>query len=124
MVIPKQLTEIRDFLTSNGVHLSKQFQDGRINASINEDEVIKVIQSKFDIDLPPPRHWYDFAIQKGNEKIPVNIKITSTSTADNVQCKLGMYYALTGIWPDFANETSWGRYFALLKQGLSTMALR
>ncbi|MEF8712725.1 MAG: restriction endonuclease [Accumulibacter sp.] len=120
MVIPQQLTEIRDFLASNGVQLSKQFQDGRINASINEDEVIKAIQSKFHIDLPPPRHWYDFAIPKGNEQIPVNIKITSTSTADNVQCKLGMYYALTGIWPTFANETPWRDYFALLKRGLST----
>lgn len=119
-MIPQQLTEIRDFLASNGVQLSKQFQDGRINASINEDEIIKAIRSKFDIDLPPPRYWYDFAILNGNEKIPVNIKITSTSTADNVQCKLGMYYALTGIWPKFANETPWADYFALLKRGLST----
>lgn len=119
-MIPQELTDIQNFLVANAVQLSRQFKDGRINASINEDEIIKAIRSKFDIELPPPRHWYDFAIRKGSEKIPVNIKVTSTSTADNVQCKLGMYYALTGIWPNFANEMPWGEYFALLKRGLST----
>lgn len=119
-VIPKELTDIQNFLASNAVQLSRQFQDGRINASINEDEIIKAIQTTFDIDLPPPRHWYDFAIKNGGEKIPVNIKVSSTSTADNVQCKLGMYYALTGIWPTFANEMPWGEYFALLNKGLNT----
>lgn len=119
-MIPHELTDIQSFLIANAVQLSRQFQDGRINASINEDEIIKAIKSKFDIELPPPRHWYDFAIKKGTERIPVNIKVTSTSTADNVQCKLGMYYALTGIWPTFANEMPWGDYFALMRKGLST----
>ena len=119
-MIPQELTDIQNFLVSNAVQLSRQFQDGRINASINEDEIIKAIKSKFDIELPPPRHWYDFAIKKGSERIPVNIKVTSTATADNVQCKLGMYYALTGIWPTFANEMPWGDYFALLKRDLNT----
>ncbi len=119
-MIPQELTDIQNFLIANAVQLSRQFQDGRINASINEDEIIKAIKSNFDIELPPHRHWYDFAIKKGAEKIPVNIKVTSTSTADNVQCKLGMYYALTGIWPTFANEMPWGDYFALMRKGLST----
>lgn len=30
-----------------------------------------------------------------------------------------MYYALTGIWPTFANEMPWGEYFALLKRDMS-----
>lgn len=118
-MIPQQLTDIQNFLVSNAVKLSRQFHDGRINASINEDEIIKAIEPRFDIELPPHRHWYDFAIRNGAEKIPVNIKVTSTSTADNVQCKLGMYYALTGIWPTFANEMPWGEYFSLLKRDLS-----
>lgn len=119
-MIPQELSEIRNYLVSNGVQISKGNGDGRIMSAINEDELTRTISSKFAIDLPPPRHWYDFAIRKGSEKIPVNIKVTSTSTADNVQCKLGMYYALTGIWPDFANETPWGEYFELMKQGLGT----
>lgn len=118
-MIPQQLTDIQNFLVSNAVTLSRRFNDGRINASINEDEIIKAIQPRFDIEFPHHRHWYDFAIRNGAEKIPVNIKVTSTSTADNVQCKLGMYYALTGIWPTFANEMPWGEYFSLLKRDLS-----
>lgn len=119
-MIPQELTAIQNFLINNAVQLSSRFQDGRINASINEDEIIKAIKDHFDIELPPPRFWYDFAIRRGGEKIPVNIKVTSTATADNVQCKLGMYYALTGIWPTFANEMPWGEYFALLNRGLGT----
>lgn len=30
-----------------------------------------------------------------------------------------MYYALTGVWPKFANEMPWGEYFALLRRDLS-----
>ena len=119
-MIPKELIDIQNFLASNVVQLSKKFQDGRINASINEDEILRVINSNFNIEQPPPRFWYDFAILRGTEKIPVNIKVTSTTTADNVQCKLGMYYALTGIWPNFANEMPWGEYFSLMKRGLGT----
>lgn len=119
-MIPKTLNNICEYLILNSVILSKRFQDGRINASINEDEVIKTIQGKFDIELPPPRHWYDFAIKDKDGLIPVNIKITSTATADNVQCKLGMYYALTGKWPEFANEKPWGEYFSILRKDLST----
>jgi hypothetical protein len=118
-VIPQELIDIKNFLVADKVCLSKQFQDGRINASINENEIIKAIRLKFDIELPPPRYWYDFAIKKGGEIIPVNIKVSSTTTADNVQCKLGMYYALTGILPDFANEIPWGDYFARLREGLT-----
>lgn len=118
-MIPQELQEIQSFLSENAVKLSKQFADGRVNASINEDEIIKAIQAKFDIALPPPRYWYDFGIKRGDEIIPVNIKVSSTTTADNVQCKLGMYYALTGVWPSFANEMPWGEYFALMKRDLS-----
>lgn len=119
-MIPNELGEIRDFLASNGVNISKGSGDGRIMSAINEDELTKVISADFNIELPPPRHWYDFAIKNGAEKIPINIKVTSTATADNVQCKLGMYFALTGIWPDFANETPWGEYFSLMQRGLNT----
>lgn len=119
-MIPSELNEIRNYLVSNGTNISKGSGDGRIMSAINEDEITKVISAKFNIELPPPRFWYDFAIKKGTEKIPVNIKVTSTVTADNVQCKLGMYHALTGIWPTFANETPWNEYFSLMQRGLNT----
>jgi hypothetical protein len=119
-VIPKELVDIQKYLSSNSVKLSRQFSDGRVNASINADEVVEVVKSKFNVDIPASRHWFDFAVRTGEERVPVNIMVSTTSTSDNVQCKLGMYYALTGIWPNFANEIPWGQYFPLLKNGLNT----
>jgi len=119
-MFPQKLLEIRDFLATSAIQLSNNFQDGRINSSFNEQELIELIGINFDIEKPPARYWYDFAIPDGKEKIPVNIKVTSTTTADNLQCKLGIYFALTGQWPDFPNEIPWNQFFNLLKCNLST----
>ena len=120
MPIPKILTDIAEHLQKRNVQLSKQFADGRINASINEDELIKEIQKKFDIHIIKHRAWYDFAIENKKEFYPVNIKITDTTHADNLNCKLGIYYALTGMLPDFPNEIRWLHYFEKLKEHIRT----
>jgi hypothetical protein len=112
------LVEIKNFLTLKGVTLSKTFSDGRINASLNEQEVIKLIKRKFPITLPRDRDWYDFAIEDGGSFYPVNIKVTKTTSADNLSCKLGIYYALTGLLPDFKNEITWENYFKKLKENI------
>jgi hypothetical protein len=118
MPIPKILIDIAEHLQRQNVLLSKQFVDGRINASINENELIKEIQKKFDIQLSKVREWYDFAIEDKKEFYPVNIKITDTTHADNLNCKLGIYYALTGMLPDFPNGIGWLPYFEKLKENL------
>ncbi len=118
MSFPKELIKIQEFLSKNDLVLSKPFEDGRINASVNEDEVLRIIKQKFDIIIPKSRNWYDFAIETKNAFYPVNIKITDTSHADNLNCKLGIYYALTGLQPDFANEIPWLKYFERLKDNL------
>jgi len=118
MKIPKILSEIAKYLAENNLKLSARFEDGRINATINEDEVIKLIKKKFDIETPKSRQWFDFSIEHNGEFYPVNIKITDTTHADNLNCKLGIYYSLTGKFPDFPNETSWLDYFQKLKDNL------
>jgi len=118
--IPKELTDIVDYLKKEKVQLSKQFDDGRINSSINEDEIIKSLQKKIDIIVPKSRAWYDFAVETKTDFYPVNIKITDTTHADNLNCKLGIYYALTGMLPDFPNEINWLSYFEKLKENLGT----
>mgnify|MGYP001039151174 CR=1 FL=1 len=40
------------------------------------------------------------SITTGDTFYPINIKITSGITADNISSKKGMYYALTGIRPE------------------------
>jgi len=118
MTLPKILTEITNKIKISNVVLSKRFDDGRINASINEDEVINEIVKHFDIDLPRSRAWFDFSINDNGSFYPVNIKITNTHTADNLNCKMGIYYALTGRLPDFPNKIAWLQYFEKLKENL------
>ncbi|MCH3924856.1 MAG: hypothetical protein LKE30_08070 [Bacteroidales bacterium] len=110
-VIPNIIDEICLYLKDTGIVLSSPLADGRINASINEDEIIKTIQRKYTIQVPKSRAWYDFAIENNNEFFPVNIKVTDTTHADNLNCKLGIYYSLTGLMPNFPNETSWLEFF-------------
>ena len=68
--------------------------------------------------MPRSRQWFDFSIEEDGEFYPVNIKVTDTTHADNLDCKLGIYYALTGKMPDFPNEISWSGYFEKLKTNL------
>lgn len=97
MAIPTLLTDIRDFLRQKNMKLSSQLDDGRINASYNESELLKEVKANFDVQIPKSRAWYDFAVQTQTAFLPVNIKVTDTTHADNLNCKLGIYYALTGL---------------------------
>ena len=109
--IPQMLGDMCHYLSARDFSLSHFMSDGRLNAAINEDEVISIIQENFDISVPRHRAWYDFAIETESDFIPVNIKVTDTTHADNLNCKLGLYYALTGRKPAFQNEIGWLRFF-------------
>jgi hypothetical protein len=119
MAVPKKLEQIKDYIVRADMRLSSSFADGRVNARINEDEVIKLIRSRFSINVPKSRAWYDFSIEEDEVFYPVNIKITETTSADNLNCKLGIYYALTGKIPDFPNEVDWLDYFERLKANIN-----
>ena len=120
MSIPKILTDISDYLISKKIELSSEFEDGRVNSAVNEDEILNIIAAKFDIQNPRARNWFDFAIENEGVFYPVNIKITDTAHADNLNCKLGIYYALTGVLPNFPNEIRWLSYFDKVKNNLGT----
>ena len=77
--------------------------DGRLDSALSEEIVIKHIRQllpNVQIDAAPSRYWYDIAITIDGKFYPINIKITSGTTADNISSKKGMYYALTGIKPE------------------------
>lgn len=95
--------------------------DGRVASAINENAVVDKIRKRFPSvqRQPSPRHWWDFAIEENNEFYPVNIKLTGKrATTDNMNCKLGLYYALTGEVPTFANEISWNAFFSRLANNI------
>lgn len=120
--IPQILTDISQHLSTHNFKISAINQDGRYNSTINEDEILNYLEQTFDFSeykytRPNAREWFDFAIEKDQEFYPVNIKVTTTTRADNLNCKLGIYYALTGLKPSFDNEINWSSYFKKLNNG-------
>ncbi len=120
MTMPKILIDIQDHLAANALTLSKDHADGRINSALNEDQILAEIKKHFTIEEPAAREWYDFIAIEGDERYPVNIKVSTLETADNVQCKLGIYYAATGVWPTFSNGISWNKFFEAVAAGINT----
>lgn len=116
-MFPQILEEIKNYLLSQNFELKSFTSDGRINSAFNEDQITNLIKTNFGdiIILPNARDWYDFGIEIDKEFYPVNIKISTTTTADNLNCKLGIYYALTGKLPSFKNGINWENYFRELK---------
>ncbi|MFP6262166.1 restriction endonuclease [Helicobacter pylori] len=117
-MIPTQLNEIAEFLKTNPYNLSQPLQDGRLNSSVNEEEILNTIKDYFPIQLPKAREWWDFSFKENDVFYPVNIKTTTTKTADNLNGKLGIYYALCGLLPIFNNEIAWEKYFQKLHKDL------
>ncbi|ADU84866.1 hypothetical protein [Helicobacter pylori] len=117
-MIPTQLNEIAEFLRTNPYSLSQPLQDDRLNSSVNEEEILNTIKGHFSIQLPKAREWWDFGFEENDIFYPVNIKITTTKTADNLNCKLGIYYALYGLLSEFNNEIAWEKYFQKLHKDL------
>ncbi|MGL2799315.1 restriction endonuclease [Helicobacter pylori] len=119
-MIPTQLNEIAEFLKTNPYNLSQPLQDGRLNSSVNEKKILNTIKDYFPIQLPRAREWWDFSFEENKIFYPVNIKTTTTKTADNLNGKLGIYYALCGLVPEFNNEIAWEKYFQKLHKDLGT----
>ncbi|WP_231181189.1 class I SAM-dependent methyltransferase [Helicobacter pylori] len=117
-MIPTQLNEIAEFLKTNPYNLSQPLQDGRLNSSVNEEEILNTIKHSFPIQLPKAREWWDFSFEENDIFYPVNLKTTTTKTADNLNCKLGIYSALCGLLPTFNNEIAWEKYFQKLHKDL------
>ncbi|GAB0173792.1 Restriction endonuclease Hpy8I [Helicobacter trogontum] len=126
MALPKKLEEIVEFLQQKDIPLSQEDTDWQINAKHNEYKIVDILkkeEARFSIEQPSrEREWYDFGFyDEGSIFCPVNIKVSTTRTADNLNCKLGIYYALTGKEPnDFSNEINWNDYFNKLKNDLSS----
>lgn len=100
--------------------------DGRIDSAESEPVIIEHLKALFNdtsveiIETPGKRWWYDILIKYNDEIFPVNIKITSGNSNDNISSKLGMFYALTGIWPeDISGLVRWENYNKLLTENFN-----
>ncbi|RKV31241.1 restriction endonuclease [Helicobacter pylori] len=63
-MVPTQLNEIAEFLRTNPYHLSQPLRDGRLNSSVNEEEILNTIKHSFPIQLPKAREWWDFSFEE------------------------------------------------------------
>jgi hypothetical protein len=91
--------------------------DGRLDSAESEPAVINHLIKLFQdtkveiIPAPRARHWYDIQIKYNEHTYPVNIKITSGDSPDNVSSKLGLFYALTGLEPEtITGLNTWQKY--------------
>ena len=95
--------------------------DGRLDSAESESSVIKHLQTLFNntnVEVhpaPDKRWWYDVLIKYNGQIYPINIKMTSGVSYDNISSKAGMFYALTGKWPeDEKGLNRWESYNTLL----------
>ena len=107
-----------DYLNAQKWKITDSQRDGRINSISDEDKIIELLKKKYSIDVPPPRSWCDFSYDDGIF-YPVNIKSTTGKGNDNLSCKMGIYYALTGKNPTGQRLSGWRAYFDKLNADLS-----
>lgn len=104
------------FMSNNNLRLST-IGDGRLDSAESEPAIINHLIKLFQdtgveiVPAPRARHWYDIQIKYNEHTYPVNIKITSGNSPDNVSSKLGLFYALTGIEPEsITGLNTWQTY--------------
>lgn len=117
---PKLLLEVQDFLIGNTLSFPEYTEDGRTNSTLYRKEIIEKLSKEFGskINYPKVRDWFSFSFKEEGEFFPVNIKVSTMNTADNLNCRLGIYFALTGKIPPFDNEVDWEEYFKALQRDL------
>ena len=95
----KKLRDAVKFLNETPIAICEEHEDGRINSTTDEDTIILLLEEKYgkeDIEKPPARHWWDVK----PFDIPVNIKSSTFTTADNFSSKQAVLYALTDLTED------------------------
>lgn len=84
--LPLIILYIQNYLNNTTLEFSKQNKDGRINSSLDENNIIELLKNKFinKIKIPKIRMWYDILVlDYFYGWIPINIKTTTTLTNDN-----------------------------------------
>ncbi len=97
--MPKIMYKIKHYLKNESFKCSKQTNDGRVNSSLDENEISEKLIGHFGNDVIKKtkcRMWYDIkAFDSVHGWIPVNIKTTSMETSDNTGNLAMCVYAYT-----------------------------
>lgn len=115
--LPLIMYKIEKYLKSESFEFSDHHQDGRVNSSMDEDEVIQSLVKNFGdkIKIPKTRMWYDILVSDYIYGwIPVNIKSTTMITSDNTSNLAMCVYAYTNEDLDFDKFYTNGKISDLL----------
>lgn len=87
-ILPLILYRIKRYLLVQQLELSKCSNDGRISSCIDENIITEMLTNstefKNKVKVPKKRWWYDILVRDSYYGwLPVNIKTTTTKTADN-----------------------------------------
>lgn len=108
--LPLIMYKIQKYLQKQAFQFSNENEDGRINSSIDEYEIIKLLIEGFGerIKKPKFRMWYDIlAYDNMYGWIPINIKTTTTLRCDNTGNLSMCVYAYTNEKLDIHRDKSY-----------------
>jgi hypothetical protein len=113
------------YISKDSMHFSNT-GDGRLDSAESEISIINHLKELFKdtevivTEAPKARAWYDILLTYKGQVFPINIKITSGASSDNVSSKKGLFYTLTGLWPDeVSNLNNWTSYNTLLTENFN-----
>jgi len=113
--LPNILYYIKNHIDKIQYNLQNDTSDGRINSLLNENVIINIVKSKFNIKIPKKRMWYDLLVYDFYTGwIPVNIKITTCKTYDNVGNLAVCVWAYTNTDLDFDTFNNNGKMSLIL----------
>lgn len=125
-ILPNILYTIQRFLMNQSITFCQKSTDGRVNSCLDEIEIIKLLQTKFNnrIKTPSFRMWYDILVFDYRYGwLPVNIKSTKTTTADNTGNLTMCVYAYTNEHLDLDKRADNGAMSQILFQKLKDREL-
>lgn len=98
-MIPVVLKEVVEYLREQNITLPSDFQEGRVNSALAEDQIIDLLRKAEQWEIYSPsqetdnnRAWYDVKI----DDLFCDIKVSNCNANDNTQAKKAIYYLLTG----------------------------
>lgn len=87
-ILPLVLYKLQRYLINERLELSRCSSDGRVSSCMDEniitDKLKNAVEFKDKIKIPKERWWYDILVRDNYYGwLPINIKTTTTKTADN-----------------------------------------
>jgi adenine-specific DNA-methyltransferase len=117
--LPNSILNVRNCLKK--YKYSEKNKDGRLSSAIQEEEVLRILSENFKerIKIPDIRMWYDFLIfDYSLGWLPVNIKITTTKTSDNICNIAGLVHSYTNTILDYDKHYKNGKMSKILIESL------